>query len=75
MLDEETLKSEIRVLQTQIDYKNEQYRTYEMYNEKVFRRKRELLGRQLHRLNKHIAEKFIELNKITSKEGDTDKTD
>jgi len=64
MEDEETLKSEIKALQSQIDYKNEQYRTYEMYNEKVFRRKREVLGRQLTRLNYTVGNKLAELDKI-----------
>lgn len=66
MEDEETIKREIRDIQAQIDYKNEQYRTYEMYNEKVFRRKKELLGRQLTRLNYTVGNKLAELDKITA---------
>ena len=71
MDDEETIKRDIKALQAQIDYKNEQYRTYEMYNEKVYRRKRELLGRQLTRLNYEVGNRLVELNKITGVKDET----
>jgi len=66
MEDKETLERDIKALQSQIEYKNEQYRTYDMYNEKVFRRKKELLGRQLTRLNYTVGNKLAELIKLTS---------
>jgi len=69
--NEETLKREMKAIQAQIDYKNEQYRTYEMYNEKVFRRKRDVLGRQLTRLNYEFGNKLVELNKITGAKDET----
>jgi len=72
MEDAETLKRDIKTLQSQIDYKNEQYRTYEMYNEKVFRRKKELLGRQLTRLNSDVGTKLALLVKIEGEKNETD---
>ena len=66
MEDKETLERDIKAIQAQIEYKNEQYRTYDMYNEKVFRRKKELLGRQLTRLNYTVGNKLAELIKLTS---------
>ncbi len=71
MVDAETLKTEIKAIQQQIDYKDEQCRTYNMYNEKVYRRKKELLERQLTRLNSEIATKFVELTKITGVKDET----
>ncbi len=71
MQDEETLRTSIKALQAQIDYKNEEYRTYEMYNEKVYRRKREVLGRQLTRLNYEVGNKLVELNKIAGVKDET----
>ena len=71
MQDEETLKTEIKALQAQIDYKTEQYRTYEMYNEKVYRRKREVLGRQLTRLNYEVGNKLVLLTNITGVKDET----
>ena len=71
MQDEETLRTSIKALQAQIDYKNEEYRTYEMYNEKVYRRKREVLGRQLTRLNYEVGNKLVELNKLVGVKDET----
>jgi len=61
----ETLKREIQLLNLDIEKKNEEYRTLEMYMPKVNERKRQVLGRQLTKLNYTVGNKLAELSKYT----------
>jgi len=62
-MSEETLKREIQLLNLDIEKKNEEYRTLEMYMPKVNVRKRQVLGRQLTKLNYTVGNKLAELDK------------
>jgi len=64
-VSEETLKREIQILNLDIEKKNEELRTMEMYMPTVNMRKREVLGRQLTRLQLQSNVKMEELNKKT----------
>jgi len=64
-MSEETLKREIQLLNLDIEKKNEEYRTLEMYMPKVNERKRQVLGRQLTKLNYTVGNKLAELIKYT----------
>lgn len=65
-MSEETLKREIQLLNLEIEKKNEEFRTLEMYMPKVNERKRKVIGRQLTRLNYTAGNKIAELNKYTT---------
>ncbi len=62
-MSEETLKREIQILNLDIEKKNEEFRTMEMYMPKVNVRKRQVLQRQLTRLQITVGNKMGELNK------------
>ena len=64
-MSEETLKKEIYILNLDIEKKNEEFRTLEMYMPTVNERKRQVLERQLSRLQQTVGNKMTELNKYT----------
>jgi len=59
----ESLKRQIYLLNLDIEKKNEEFRTLDMYLPKVNERKRQVIGRQLTRLNYTVGNKISELNK------------
>ena len=63
-MSEENLKREIYLLNLSIEKKNEEFRTLEMYMPTVNERKRQVLGRQISRLQQTVGNKMVRLNKI-----------
>ena len=65
-MSEESLKREIFNLNIEIEKKNEEYRTLEMYLPQVNKRRLQVVGRQLTRLNYTAGNRIAELNKYVA---------